>query len=164
MHPVTPERPVGVLQCFNKRSRDAAFTDADLLTAKLICLYAAAAVTNASQFDSDYRCRLLSCRVAKLTRDIAAERDICELPGMITARAKELLGGQRSRLLFLRSPVFPGATVSDVDLQPVPNVVCSLFLNSAVQDLPVKPTAPWSTSLDSVADVTSTSNSMNPAP
>lgn len=158
-----PERPVGVLQCFDKRSRDGAFTDADLLTAKLICLYAAAAVINASQFDSDYRCRLLSRRVTELSRDIAAERDLCELPGMITARAKELLGGQRSRILFLQSPLLPGATVSDVDLQPLPHVVCFLFHNSSVHGLPVDATAAWYTSLDSAADAISASNTMNTA-
>lgn len=125
MHPVTAQKSIGVLQCFNKRSRDGAFTDADLLTAKLLCRYVAAAAINASHFDSHYRCRLLSRRAAELTSDIVAERDIIELPGMIIARAKEILGSQRARLYFLHSPIRPGSNAIHIDLQPLPNVVCS---------------------------------------
>ena len=124
MHPSNPEQPVGVLQCFNKRARDGVFSDADLLTAKLLCIYAATAAMNAARFDSDYRCRVLSRRAVELSKDIAVERDISELSSMITARAKELSGSHRARLYFIHSPVATGSSTGVVNLQPVPDLVC----------------------------------------
>eukprot|EP00892_Ulva_mutabilis_P008750 jgi/Ulvmu1/6247/UM028_0105.1 len=122
MHPTISEQPVGVLQCFNKRTRDGEFTDADLLTAKLLCLYAAAAAINAAQFDRDCRCRVLSRRAADLARDISMERDVYELPGMISARAKELLGCHRARVYFLHPPLPTSPPSSEVNLQPLPDL------------------------------------------
>lgn len=119
-HPENPSQPIGVLQCFNKRSRVGSFTQLDEFTIRLLTRYVAAAAVNADRFNIEYRLDLYARRIFDLTENIANERELAELPGRIFSRAKELLFAHRARLYF----VAPGDGPVEHRLVQSPFVVC----------------------------------------
>lgn len=100
-HPENPSQPIGVLQCFNKRARVGSFSQLDEFTIRLLTRYVAAAAVNADRFNIEYRLDLYARRIFELTETISNERELAELPGRISSRAKELLSAHRTRLYFV---------------------------------------------------------------
>ena len=127
-HPENPSQPIGVLQCFNKRSRVGSFSELDQFTIRLLTRYIAAAAVNADRFNIEYRLDLYARRIFDLTENIASENELSELPGRIFSRAKELLSAHRARLYF----VAPGDGPVENRLVQSPFVVCFTFGRVAV--------------------------------
>ena len=122
-HPENPSQPIGVLQCFNKRSRVGSFSQLDEFTIRLLTWYVAAAAVNADRFNIEYRLDLYARRVMDLTENIANEKELSELPGRIVTRSKELLNAHRARLYF----VAPGDGPIEHRLVQSPFVVRFMF-------------------------------------
>jgi hypothetical protein len=116
-------RPIGILQCLNKRIVGNPFADSDALAAQLLATQAATAILNATQYDAEYRREVASRRVLELCEVLLQERDLATLPRLITARAKDLLASPRARLFFWDA--------SSQSLSPVPIAVREAALNCA---------------------------------
>jgi hypothetical protein len=108
-------RPIGILQCLNKRSVGSPFADSDALAAQLLAGHAATAILNAVWYDAEYRKEVAARRILELCEEMLQERDLTTLPRVITARAKDLLAAPRARLFFW--------DVASQALSPVPIVV-----------------------------------------
>lgn len=128
-HPENPSQPIGVLQCFNKRSRVGSFTKLDEFSIRMLTSHVAAAAVNADRFNIEYRLDLYARRIFDLTENVTNERELAELPGRISSRAKELLNARRARLYF----VAPGEGPVENRLMQSPFVVrsCTVLLCSA---------------------------------
>lgn len=89
------------MQCFNKKSVGAKFTEVDMLTLTLLAVPAAAAIANAKRYNTEFRQELNSRKVLDLCDVLPQERDLTEVPRLICSTARELLSADWVSLYFL---------------------------------------------------------------